>query len=92
MENNVIYIDSVPRSRVQQIKDSLDLDLYPRILANHPEHIKRAKAKRDRIEAERKEKANEMARKAKEEQGFTTFLCYLSMFLMAVILVIVAHW
>jgi len=92
MENNIIYITDAPRSRVKQIKDSLDLDLYPRLLANHPEHIKRAKAKRDRVEAERKEKANEMARKTKENETLMTLLGGMSASLVMVLAVLIALW
>lgn len=96
MENNVIYITDAPRSRVKQIKDSLDLDLYPRILANHSKHIERAKAKRDLVEAERKEIEKEIekqrARKAKEDRDLIMFLGSLSIFLMTVITVLAALW
>lgn len=74
MKDNIIQINPSARTtpnRVQQIKDSLDLDLYPRMLANHPEHIARSKAKRDRIIAAR-QKAEQDA------ENFTLFLGGLS--------------
>ena len=74
MKDNIIQINPstcTTPNRVQQIKDSLDLDLFPRMLANHPEHIARAKAKRDRIIAARRQAQ-------RDEENFTLFLGGLS--------------
>ena len=51
-----------PIQRKKQDPDpDFDLDLFPRMLAHHAEHIQRAKDKRDRFEAE----ANRQAVKRK---------------------------
>lgn len=94
MGNNVIYIKGIPtpKYRAQQIKQDLDLDLFPNMLANHPEHIKRSKAKRDRIMAERKEKSEERARRAKENENMLMFLGGMTVSLLLAVITLVALW
>lgn len=45
---------ATPRYGVQQVAQNLDPDLFINMLAKHPEHIARAKAKREQVMAERK--------------------------------------
>ena len=72
MKDNIIQINPGARTapnRVQRIKQNLDPDLFPRMLASHQGHIQRAQAKRDRIirDAQRQAEAERRSRAEAEE-------------------------
>lgn len=62
MKDNIIQLAprgvQTPRYRAQRIKQDRDPDLFINMINSHPGHITRAKAKRDRIIARAKAKAN----------------------------------
>ena len=65
MKNNIIQFTGIPTPRytAQKIRQDLDQDLFVDLLASHPEHIARAKAKHEQyVMARAREAADEVAR------------------------------
>lgn len=68
--NNIIQFSGIktPRYKAQRIRQDMDQDLFVDLLANHPEHISRAKAKREEYLARKAmEAAMKSARKKEQE-------------------------
>ena len=74
MKNNVINFTGIqtPRYRAQRIRQDRDQDLFVDLLARHPGHIARAKAKREAyVKAQAREAAAEEARLEAQERTLT---------------------
>lgn len=90
--NNVIYLTGIPspKTRLQQRVQDLDPDLFPRMLANHPAHIARSRAKAERIKAEIEARAKAEKEEKAAAERFTQFLGGLSVASMLGLILVVA--
>lgn len=71
MTNNIIQFTGIktPRYKAQRLRQDRDQDLFVDLLANHPEHIARARAKAEAYVMEKaREAADDVAREAEREK------------------------
>lgn len=90
--NNIIYLTGVPtpKYRAQRVRQDRDQDLFVDLLAHHPEHIARARAKAEAYVMEKaREAADEVAREAERERLLSIF-GHVAVFALLALMVVVA--
>lgn len=92
MTNNIIPFRGIqtPRYKAQKIRQDRDQDLFVDLLAHHPEHIARARAKAEAYVMEKaREAADEVAREAERERLLSIF-GHVAVFALLALMVVVA--
>lgn len=92
MTNNVIQFTGIttPRYKAQRIRQDRDQDLFVDLLANHPAHIARAKARRwEYVKAVAERAAEERAREEDREK-LLSIVGQVAVFALLALMVVVA--
>lgn len=92
MNSNIIHFTGVrsPRYKAQRIRQDRDPDLFVDMLANHPAHIARAKAKyQAHMERVTQEAARERARQEDRER-LLSIVGHVAVFALLALMVVVA--
>lgn len=90
--NNIIYLTGVPtpKYRAQRVRQDRDQDLFVDLLARHPAHIARAKAKAEAYAKEKAREAEEEAAREAEREKLLSVVGHVAFFALLALMVVVA--
>lgn len=89
---NIIYLKGVPtpQYRAQRIRQDRDQDLFVDMLANHPEHIARSKAKAQRYIEAKIQKAKDEADRQDLQDRLLRIFTHVAVFAVLALMVVIA--
>lgn len=90
--NNVIYLKGVPtpKYRAQRIKQDRDQDLFVDLLAHHPEHIARSKAKAQKYIEQKVQAAEDEAARQNMQEKLLSIFGHIAVFAVLALMVVIA--
>lgn len=92
MTNNIIPFRGIqtPRYKAQRLRQDRDQDLFVDLLARHPAHIARAKAKAEAYAKEKAREAEEEAAREAEREKLLSVVGHVAFFALLALMVVVA--